>query len=232
MHNNQSVFKESSFPFEAVFWDMDGTLLDSEPIWIEEEAKLMQSLGVDWNEDDARICLGGPMHRVDAYMRERSGDRHEPLELSGILIKQMVNRLNESVSFTPGAERLLRELHLLEVPMALVTASTREIVNAALSSIGSHYFERTISADDVLETKPNPEGYISAAAQLEVSIERSLIIEDSHTGMTAAIESGAFVLGIPHFYQLPTGHKVRHIESLDKLDSKILAELFEGIIRV
>ena len=80
----------NSFPFEAVLWDMDGTLLDSEPIWIEEEAKLMESLGVDWNEEDARICLGGPMQRVDLYMRNRSGDRHKPLELSGLLIERML----------------------------------------------------------------------------------------------------------------------------------------------
>ena len=222
----------NNFPFEAVLWDMDGTLLDSEPIWIEEEAKLMESLGVNWNEEDARICLGGPMHRVDLYMRNRSGNRHKPLELSGLLIERMVARLNESVNFTPGAESLLNELHQMGIPMALVTASTREIVTAALSSIGSHYFLRTISANDVRETKPHPEGYLTASSHLNVSIKRSLIIEDSLTGMSAAIDSGAYVLGIPHFYDLPTGEKVRHVKSLERIDAQALTNLFQEIILV
>lgn len=222
----------NSFSFEAVLWDMDGTLLDSEPIWIEEEAKLMQGLGVEWDDQDARICLGGPMHRVDAYMRERSGNRHQPLELSELLINRMVSRLNESVSFTPGAELLLKQLHEMQIPMALVTASTRKIVDAALQGIGSHFFKRTISADDVQQTKPHPEGYISAASYLNVSIERTLIIEDSLTGMSAAIESGAFVLGIPHFYELPNGPKVRHVKSLEQIDVDALGELFREIMLV
>ena len=222
----------NNFPFEAVLWDMDGTLLDSEPIWIEEEAKLMRSLGVEWNDDDARNCLGGPMHRVDEYMRKRSGDRHKPLELSELLISQMVSRLNESVNFTPGAEQLLNELYRMQIPMALVTASTREIVDAALSGIGSHYFHRTISANDVSETKPDPEGYISASRYLNVSIERSLVIEDSLTGMSAAIDSGAYVLGIPHFYDLPTGPKIKHVKSLEQISATSLANLFQEIILV
>lgn len=222
----------NNFPFEAVLWDMDGTLLDSEPIWIEEEAKLMQSLGVEWSSEDARVCLGGPMHRVDQYMREKSGNQHKPLELSQLLIKRMVDRLNESVKFTPGAESLLKELHDMGIPMALVTASTREIVNAALSSVGTHYFRQTISADDVKETKPDPEGYLTASSHLNVSIERSLIIEDSLTGMSAAIDSGAYVLGIPHFYELPTGHKVRHVKSLDAINVEAISALFKEIILV
>ncbi|MFM8502738.1 MAG: HAD hydrolase-like protein, partial [Actinomycetota bacterium] len=97
----------SSFPFEAVLWDMDGTLIDSEPIWIEEETLLMRSLGVEWSNEDALHCLGGPLERVDVYMRSRSGNQHQPLELAYELIDRMITRLSGGVDFTNGSKSLL-----------------------------------------------------------------------------------------------------------------------------
>lgn len=219
----------SSFPFEAVLWDMDGTLIDSEPIWIEEETLLMRSLGVEWSSEDALHCLGGPLERVDAYMRSRSGNQHQPLELAYELIDRMITRLSGGVDFTSGSKGLLDEMHLEQIPMALVSASTRKIMDAALDGIGRHYFRHTCSADDVTNTKPSPEGYVKAAEFLGVSIENSLIIEDSKTGMQAAIGSGAFVLGLPHLTDLPMGEKVVHRESLAELDLESLGLLFQEV---
>ncbi|NCW75516.1 MAG: HAD family phosphatase [Actinobacteria bacterium] len=216
----------SAFPFEAVLWDMDGTLIDSEPIWIEEEHRLMQSLGVTWSDEDAKHCLGGPLERVDAYMRSRAKGDHEPLELAFLLIDRMIERLSSGVSFTLGAENLLLAMHDEQLPMALVSASTRKIMDAALQSIGDKFFSFTCSADDVAAAKPDPEGYLKAADALGVDIKRTLIIEDSITGMRAAIDSGGYVLGLPHLTPLPEGEKVVHRQSLEALDLQSLAELF------
>jgi HAD superfamily hydrolase (TIGR01509 family) len=205
---------------------MDGTLIDSEPIWIEEEFRLMRSLGVDWNEDDAKHCLGGPVERVDNYMRSRAGNSHKPFELSSILIERMIHRLSQGVEFTTGAKHLLVSMHAQGLPLALVSASTRPIMDAALESIGEHFFAFTCSADDVNMTKPHPEGYLKAAETLGVSIERTLIIEDSITGMRAAIDSGGYVLGLPHLTPLPEGDKVVHRSDLDSLNLESLAALF------
>lgn len=224
------MLTSAKFAFDAVLWDMDGTLIDSEPIWIEEEHKLMRSLGVQWTEADALHCLGGPIERVDAYMRERAKGNHQPFELSNLLIKRMIDRLSTGVAFANGAEKLLKRLHDENLPMALVSASTREIMDAALLSIGSHYFQFTCSAGDVLASKPSPEGYLRAATVLGVDIERTLIIEDSVTGMRAAIDSGAYVLGLPHLTALPTGAKVIHRKNLEGLDLPTLAKLFVGEI--
>jgi len=218
------------FPFAAVLWDMDGTLIDSEPIWIEEESRLMRSLGANWTDLDAKHCLGGPIERVDAYMRERAGNRHAPLELSNLLIERMVDRLAAETAFTPGARSLIDELCALPVPMALVSASTRSIMDAALESIGSHYFKITISHDDVSQTKPDPEGYLAAAAAIGVPIEETLIIEDSITGMTAAIDSGAYVLGLTHMVDLPSSSRTIHLEALHGLDAVALGRLFQAIM--
>lgn len=219
-----------NFPFDAVLWDMDGTLIDSEPIWIAEETRLMEEIGVKWSEEDALHCLGGPLERVDSYMRSRSGNNHAPLELAHELIDRMVVRLSNRIEFSPGAKELLEQLHQEGIPMALVSASTRKIMDAALFSIGREFFLFTCSADDVKKTKPDPEGYIEAAKRLDVRIENSLIIEDSKTGMSAAIASGAYVLGLPHLTELPIGEKVIHRQGLVGLDLDGLSSLFKGVL--
>lgn len=225
----------AQFRFKAVLWDMDGTLIDSEPIWIDQERELMRSLGVLWSDEDAIHCIGGPMERVDEFMRsklpEQERSRFQPLELTNTLLNQMSVRLGEGVPFTPGAHSLLHELHLSSVPQALVSASSRPLVDAALRSIGQDYFSVTISDNDVTNSKPHPEGYLKAADHIGVAIEECLIIEDSTTGVTAAIAAGAYVLGLPHFANLPTGDRVLHRSSLEGLSLTELHDLFEPIHR-
>lgn len=218
------------FPFAAVLWDMDGTLIDSEPIWIEEETRLMRGLGVDWSDEDSIHCLGGPAHRVDAYMRARAGDIHNEMELSEILTERMRDRLKSDTRFMPGASELLADLRNGAIPLALVTASTRSIMQAVLDGIGQDHFEVAVSCDDVRRPKPDPEGYLIAAEKIGVAIDSCLVIEDSIPGMTAAIESGAYVLGIPHVVDLPLAARVLHVESLIGHDRASLARLFSGIL--
>jgi len=224
----------NDFPFAAVLWDMDGTLIDSEPIWIQQEYELMASLGVNWSHEDAIHCVGGPMTRVDAYMRskldEATQELFPPMTLTEQLLLRMADQMSEGVDFAPGAENLLKELRTLGVKQGLVSASSRTLVDAAINSIGADYFEVTISDNDVESSKPNPEGYLKAAAQIEVDIENCLILEDSITGTTAAIESGAFVIGIPHIAKLPTGPKVVHIDSLEGTNVASLAGRFNFLI--
>jgi len=220
----------NNFPFDAVLWDMDGTLIDSEPLWIEQERQLMESIGAKWTDEDAIYCVGGPMARVDAYMRSKLPsadlDRFAPLALTNQLLQRMEDRLSQDIPFTPGAFELVNEMKSANLPLALVSASSRPLMNAALKSIGSHLFNITISDNDVKRSKPDPEGYVKAAASLDVDISRSLIIEDSITGMTAAIASGAFVLGLPHVAELPHGPKVIHHPTLENLTMRDIANLF------
>ena len=220
----------SSFPFEAVLWDMDGTLIDSEPIWMEQERRLMESIGAQWSEEDARYCLGGPMTRVDEYMRLRSGKKFLPGELTTKLLEMVGESFADSIPFAPGAKELLEELQSLAIPMALVSASPRKLMAQAMRSIGEGRFASVISNDDVTSPKPNPEGYLLAAKQLGVSIARSLIIEDSIPGMGAAQSSGAFVLGVAHFSELPEGPRTIQRISLHGLSVALLSELFNPIL--
>lgn len=214
---------------------MDGTLIDSEPIWIGQERELMNSLGAAWSEADAIHCIGGPMSRVDAYMRSKltleQQSEYAPMELTSNLLARMEVQLAKGVDFAPGARELLEALFGLGIPMGLVSASSRKLVDAALNSVGGKYFQVTISNDDVMRSKPDPEGYLKAANHLCVDIEQTLILEDSVTGVTAAMNSGAYVVGIDHVAQLPTGAKVVHTKTLESVSISNLVKLFAGVGR-
>ena len=224
----------NDFPFKAVLWDMDGTLIDSEPIWIGEERRIMESLGATWSDEDALYCIGGPMSRVDAYMRLKLPDnRREEFgeyDLTRILLNSMVERFKTGVPFSPGAKELIDEMYTAAIPMALVTASSRAIMEGALASIGTHYFKTTISDNDVERSKPDPQGYQLAAARIGVPIENCLVIEDSITGATAAIASGAYLLGLTHSGPIPMDEKVCHVENLIDLELSGIVELFQPLL--
>lgn len=220
----------SEFAFEAVLWDMDGSLVDSEPLWIEQETLLMRDYGVTWSEADAIACVGGPMTRVEGLMREKL--RHDqvanlsPMQLTMELLERMESRFAQGVEFAPGAGDLLREMLSLNLPLGLVSASSRALVDSVLEGIGGEVFQITISNDDVELSKPHPEGYLKAAKHLQVDIERCLIIEDSITGMNAAIASQAHVLGVPHVTQLPLADKVIHLPTLHGVNYSTITKLF------
>jgi HAD superfamily hydrolase (TIGR01509 family) len=211
--------------FRAVLWDMDGTLIDSEPIWQEEELELARVNSIPWSEADSQNCIGGPISRVDSYMRERAPGRFKEAELSNKLIARIADRLSEGVDFAPGAKVLIDEMISLNLKLGLVTASARVIVDAALPSIG-HIFQTVVSADDVALPKPDPSGYIKAAADLGAPIEECLIIEDSPNGMRAAIASGGWVLGLSHGKELPRSPRARYVPSLDGVTFERICNLF------
>jgi HAD superfamily hydrolase (TIGR01509 family) len=224
----------SNFPFKAVLWDMDGTLINSEPLWIEQERVMMNELGAQWSDEDALHCVGGPMARVDAFMRSKLPVEHQhrfkPLELTNTLLARMEKRFAQGVEFAPGAQELMIEMKTHSIPLALVSASSRPLVNAALVSIGEKNFDITISDNDVAQSKPHPEGYLLAAQKLSVAIENCLVIEDSITGTTAAINSGAYVLGLPHFSVLPEGPRVIHMKSLEGVTLSTITNAFTALI--
>ena len=217
--------------FEAVLWDMDGTLFDSEKYWLEAEVELMQRFGVVWTEHDQSICLGGPMDRVERYMAERANFANPPEYFGNELRQLMVKKFSEPLDFAPGAFALLTQLREIQTPMGLVTASSRALVDAALHTIPAGTFGVVISGDDVKVGKPSPEGYLSAATQLGVDITRSIILEDSFVGTSAALASGATVIGISHLGELatPAPGQERHLYVTHSL-SDVSLEILNSVV--
>lgn len=214
--------------FEAVFFDMDGLTIDSEPQWLETERELASQYGYDWTIEDQAFCLGGPLSKVGQYLSDVTGGIEDGEYFHRKLIEIMCAKVKTSAKFMPGARQLISKLDLIGVPMALVSASPRVIVDAALSHIQPTPFRISISADDVIETKPSPEGYLKAAIALNVNIHRSLILEDSLTGVTAARASGAKVIAVPHLVTVLEDAQTKVIKSLTDLDIDQLREFYLG----
>jgi HAD superfamily hydrolase (TIGR01509 family) len=211
--------------FEAVFFDMDGLMVDSEPEWLLSETEVTAAYGYRWLEADQIACLGGPLSKVGQYMHDKCGQQESPQFFTQTLIDTQVARMRGNTPTMPGAIELVRELQSHGVKTALVSASPRNIVDAVLDNLGHELFPFSISSDDVVNTKPNPEGYLKAATITRSNVSNCLIFEDSLTGMNAAVASGAFLIGVPHLVSIEESERVRVIKSLEQMSYAKLGEL-------
>lgn len=213
--------------FQAVLFDMDGLFIDSEPDWHAAETEMMRGYGYNWTTDDQLKCLGGPLTRVTKYMSECLQGAKSADEMGVEIVAEMKKRVSRSVTLMPGALEFSRKLYDAGIPQALVSASPREIVDAALSAMSEKYFSFSVASGDIERTKPFPDPYLHAAKLLNVDIENSIIFEDSPTGLTAARASGAFVVGIPHFIDVTEEPRLKVIKSFSDIADDELANWYE-----
>jgi HAD superfamily hydrolase (TIGR01509 family) len=211
--------------FDAVFFDMDGLMVDSEPEWLLSEIEVTKPFGYAWLETDQIACLGGPLSKVGQYMFDKCGQEQSPEFFTQTLIDTQVARMRGNTPTMPGAVKLVRELQSHGVKTALVSASPRNIVDAVLDNLGHDLFPFSISSDDVLKTKPDPEAYLKAADMSGTNISNCLVFEDSITGMSAAIASGAYLIAVPHLVPIEESPRVRVIRSLEQLSFSKLTDL-------
>ena len=209
--------------YSAVFFDMDGLLVDSEPLWLESETEMMAEFDYQWLESDQAACLGGPLDRVGNYMSGLIGGKRDGHSLMLEIIERMVLKFKGELPFMPGAVELITDLREHGIELTLVSASPRSLVDAALSNFAESPFARSISSNDVKITKPDPEGYLLAASSGGHDISNSLVLEDSLTGVTAAKASGAWVLAVPHLVPIEKSGRVDVTDSLTNWSYEKLA---------
>lgn len=214
--------------FDAVFFDMDGLMVDSEPEWLQSEVDVTARYGYTWLEEDQIACLGGPLSRVGQYMYDKCGQQKSPEFFTQSLIDTQAAKMRGNTPTMPGAVELVRELQSHGVKTALVSASPRNIVDAVLDNLGHDLFPFSISSDDVVNTKPHPDGYLKAASISESDISNCLIFEDSLTGMKAATSSGAYLIAVPHLVTIDESVRVRVIKSLAQLNHAKLQDLHKN----
>lgn len=213
--------------FDAIFFDMDGLMVDSEPQWFLSEIEVTKPFGYTWLESDQIACLGGPLIRVGQYMYEKCGSQESPEYFTQTLIELQSQRMRTFTPAMPGAVELVKSLQSAGVKTGLVSASPRIIVDAVLDSLGHDLFPFSISSDDVLRTKPEPECYLKAAEISGSNITNCLVFEDSLTGVHAATSSGAFLIAVPHLVDVDESERVRVVESLEQLDIHTLQRLHQ-----
>lgn len=207
---------------QAVLCDMDGTLVDTERSWFATEVSVMADLGFHLGREHAEHLLGSPMDPAVAYLIGVSGADIAPAELERRINERMVDTLSSGVDLRPGAKRLLAELDAAGVPMALVTASYRAIVDAVLPSLGAHHFAVTVAGDEVTLPKPHPEPYLTAATALGAAPARCVVLEDSRTGVASGEAAGCAVVAVPSMTPIPAGPRRTVVPTLEDVDLAFL----------
>lgn len=210
---------------DAVLWDMDGTLVDTEPYWIEVEYELVEAHGGTWSQQHAMNLVGNDLLESGRYIREHGGVGLEPSEIVEILLDGVVDRVRREVPWRPGARELLAALNTAGVPCALVTMSYRRFVAPVLEALPPGTFEVVVTGDTVSRGKPHPEPYLQAARLLEVDPASCLAIEDSNTGARSAESAGCRVLVVENHVPVLAGERRVFRPSLVGLTPHELATL-------
>ncbi len=207
----------------AVFFDMDGLLVDTERLWQDAGSAVMAAYGQPWTEADSSSQVGGPLSRTSAYMAERTGDSAAVMETA--LVATMAELLASGTEHRPGAVDLLDELLDAAIPCGLVSASPRILVDSVLASVGGEHFAVTVALEDTSRTKPHPDPYLHAAVAVGVDPGRCVVLEDSPTGVAAGEAAGCLVIAVPFAVPIPVGPGRHVVDSLAELSVPLLQEL-------
>ncbi|MDQ4051263.1 MAG: HAD family phosphatase [Actinomycetota bacterium] len=215
----------------AVLWDMDGTLVDTEPYWIEVEFELAEKYGATWTREHALQLVGNDLITSGRYIREHMRLELSPEEIVEALLDGVVARVQEQVPWCAGARQLLAELRAAHVPCALVTMSYTRFVAPILASLPADTFSAIVTGDIVERGKPDPEPYLTAARMLGVRPSECLAIEDSNTGTISAVAAGCTVLVVPNHVEVEPGAGRAFAESLLDVDLEALGRLLSSSAR-
>ena len=204
--------------YAAVLWDMDGTLVDTEPYWTVAELALAERYGGTWSAGRSLEVVGFDLLDAGRYMREHMGIDVEPEQIVEELLDSVVAQVRRAVPWRPGARELLAALRSDGVPCALVTMSYTRFVEPILAGLPADTFAAVVTGDTVDRGKPHPEPYLTAARLLDVLAGECLAIEDSDPGATSASAAGCTVLCVPLHVPIPPGPGRLFVDTLAGLD--------------
>lgn len=213
----------------AVLWDMDGLLVDSEPLWTLAEHELAARLGGEFTPAMKAAIVGTRLEvAVPTLLTALGADPTAEAveETSAWLLGRMVELFGRDLPLMPGAADLLAALDAAEVPQALVSSSYRVLVDAALAG-GVGPFATTVAGDEVDRGKPDPEPYLLAAARLGVEPADCVVLEDSPAGVASGTAAGCAVVAVPSVTGIATAERRVVVASLADVDVAALARLVE-----
>jgi beta-phosphoglucomutase-like phosphatase (HAD superfamily) len=199
---------------------MDGTLIDSEPYWIDAEMGLAARFGVRWTHEDGLTLVGNPLD-VSAQVLINRGVRLTEAEVIDEMVTEVAARAANSMPWVPDAKVLLDEVVGAGIPCALVTMSIGSLVDRFVEQAGD-VFAAVVTGDQVTKGKPDPEAYLLAAKRLGFDPAQCVAIEDSPVGIRAAHASGAATIGVPRQTESP---RIQGVTVLTTLEGVTLRDL-------
>lgn len=210
----------------ALLWDFDGTMVDTEGIWLEEELAVARDAEVTLEPTFWQETLGRPVIDTCAYFCARTERDVTPRQLADQLVAGMVQRLRtDPPALLPGVEALLGQAREAGVAQAVVSASWRVILDPIVTLLPADLFGAIITGDIVERGKPDPECYLRAARELGVDPSDCIAIEDSPTGAAAANAAGCFVIAITNRVRPPDAPRRAHLDTLDGVSLSDLVAL-------
>jgi HAD superfamily hydrolase (TIGR01509 family) len=192
---------------EAVVFDLDGVLIDSEQVWDDVRETLARERGGRWSESAQRDMMGMSSHEWSRYMHDEVGLADPPEEINREVVERMLARYAAGPPWLPGAVEAVRRV-ADRWPLGLASSSNRELIDAVLEAGDlTPLFPATVSSEEVPRGKPAPDVYLEAARRLGIAAERCAAVEDSHNGIRSAKAAGMRVVAVPnpHF---PPGDEV------------------------
>jgi HAD superfamily hydrolase (TIGR01509 family) len=212
---------------EAVIFDLDGVLIDSEHVWDEARQRLAEERGVRWPEGASRDMMGMSSREWSRYMRDVVGIDDEPDEISAEVVRRLEAIYREKLPLVDGAVEAVERL-AAHWPLGLASSSNRELIDLVLELSGlDRYFRATVSSEEVPHGKPAPDVYLEAARRLGVDPGRAAAVEDSENGILAAKAAGMRMVALPNPRYPPAANALEQadeiIGSLAELTPEVMA---------
>ena len=205
---------QGNFP-QAILFDHDGTLVDTEPVWAAAKVALAAEFSGTWTEQDTLDCLGLSMKFTLDRLRERGVDLPDEQINERLVAKVREALAHQQVEFLPGIERFLNQVRDAQIPAAIVTNATTSIAQCTADAAPEGTFSVIIGNDETTHPKPDPQPYLLAAQRLGVESSRCVALEDSPSGVRSATAAGMKVIVVPGELEVPAelGHaRMLHTE--------------------
>ena len=202
----------------AVLFDLDGLLVDSEPVWYDVESAAVARLGGVWGPEHQIACIGGTLDATCRYIVALTGTAYDAGALREELIGAMAARFRSRLPVHPGALELVDAVRARGALTGLVSSSYRVLVDAALEQLGAHRFDVTVSGDETARGKPDPQPYLVACEQLGVAPARAVVLEDAVAGVAAAQSAGCPVVAVPSVAPIEPGPGRAVVASVAAID--------------
>jgi HAD superfamily hydrolase (TIGR01509 family) len=211
---------------QAVIFDLDGVLIDSETVWDAARRQVVNDGGGRWQESATRAMQGMSSPEWSRYLHDEIGVKLDPDLISDRVVELVLAEYRREVPLIPGAVEAVRRL-ARHWPLGLASSANRPVIDAVLETAGLiDSFSATVSGEEVQHGKPAPDVYLEAAAKLEVQPAQSAAVEDSTNGLKAAVAAGMFVIAVPN-RQFPPGADAL---ALAQLTVESVGELTEDAI--
>ena len=208
---------------QAVLWDLDGTIVDSEPYWLLSEQRLVEDFGGTWSEADGFALIGAGLTNAAEHLQKCGVDM--PVDA---IVKRMVDEVDEmnarQVPWRPGALELIRSIHDAGIPQVIVTMSYRTTANFVADEVG--LFAGVVCGEDVTHSKPHPEPYVMGAALVGFDASECVALEDSVPGSASAVAAGAVTIAVPLHVPLPESENYTIWHTMVGRDVSHIREVF------